>query len=158
MSFEKLPHRDVSSACAAKVMETIPLVMRTIRADMRAQGSTTLSVPQFRTLAFLDRTPGASLSAVAEHLGVTLATASATTERLVQRNYVDRTHHPQERRRIVLQLTDDGKQHLHEARSQTRAHIANLLDPLTDDQIALLQEGLMLLKHVFEPLDSSIIE
>jgi DNA-binding MarR family transcriptional regulator len=74
---------------------------------------------------------------VADHLGVTSATASATTEGLVQCNFVDgRDDHPQERRRVVLQLTDAGKQHLQEARSQTRAHISTLLESLTDDQSA----------------------
>ncbi len=42
-------------------MEAVPLVMRFIRADMRAINATDMSVPQFRTLAFLDRNPGASL-------------------------------------------------------------------------------------------------
>lgn len=154
MSLSQPPQPELSIACAAKIMETIPLIMRTIRSDMRAQGSTTLSVPQFRTLAFLDRTPGASLSAVADHLGVTSATASATTERLVQRDFVDRRHDPQERRRVILHLTDAGKQHLQEARSQTRTHIATLLESLTDDQVSLIEDGLTLLKQVFEPLES----
>lgn len=153
MSFPNPPQEELLIACATKLMETIPLVMRTIRSDMRAQSSTTLSVSQFRTLAFLDRAPGASLSAVADHLGVTSATASATTERLVQRNFVDRRHDPQERRRVVLQLTEAGKQHLQEARSQTRTHIATLLESLTDDQVSLIQDGLILLKQVFEPLE-----
>lgn len=141
----------ITKECATRVMETIPLVMRAIRADMRAIGSTTLSVPQFRTLAFLDRNPGASLSDLAEHLGVTRATASATIERLVQRNYVHRMDHPQERRRIVLNLTEDGKHHLQQAREQTRTHIADLLNHLTKEQVLQIEEGLVLLKQVFEP-------
>ena len=72
--------RKKSQQCAARVMEAVPLVMRFIRADMRAINATDMSVPQFRTLAFLDRNPGASLSELAEHLGVTRATASANTE------------------------------------------------------------------------------
>ncbi|GAA6624057.1 MarR family winged helix-turn-helix transcriptional regulator [Scytonema sp. NUACC26] len=142
--------KTTSQECAAKVMETIPLVMRAIRADMRAQGSTTLSVPQFRTLAFLDRNPGASLSDLAEHLGVTRATASATVERLVQRAYVHRNDHPQERRRIVLKLTEAGNHHLQQAREQTRTHIADLLKHLSEKQILQIEEGLILLKEVFE--------
>lgn len=150
MGLEQTSQKTTSKDCAAKVMETIPLVMRAIRADMRAIGSTTLSVPQFRTLAFLDRNPGTSLSDLAEHLGVTRATASATIERLVQRNYVHRNDHPQERRRVVLKLTEDGLHHLEQARKQTRDRIADLFTHLTQEQILQIEEGLILLKQVFE--------
>lgn len=150
MGLEQISQKTTSKDCAAKVMETIPLVMRAIRADMRAIGSTTLSVPQFRTLAFLDHNPGTSLSELAEHLGVTRATASATIERLVQRNYVHRNDHPQERRRVVLKLTEDGLHHLEQARKQTRDRIADLFSDLTQEQILQIEEGLILLKQVFE--------
>ncbi|WP_413262279.1 MarR family winged helix-turn-helix transcriptional regulator [Floridanema flaviceps] len=131
-------------------METIPLAMRFIRADIRSRNSTTMSVPQFRTLAFLDRNPGASLSDLAEHLGVTRATASANTERLVQRDFVHRCDDPKERRRVVLNLTEAGKVHLEECRSQTRDRISELLNSLTEQQILLIEEGLTLLKDVLE--------
>ncbi|WP_432812425.1 MarR family winged helix-turn-helix transcriptional regulator [Pantanalinema sp. GBBB05] len=141
----------MSDNCAARVMEAVPMIMRFIRADMRARGTyEELSVPQFRTLAFLDRNPGASLSELAEHLGVTRATASANTERLVQRQFIDRCDHPEERRRVVLKLTETGKEHLQTNRAQTRKYIANLLGSLTDDEINQIEQGMTLLKQVFE--------
>ncbi|SRR5579883_3404801 len=155
MRLDQPSQRKTSQDCAARLMETIPLVMRVIRADMRAQGASTMSVPQFRALAFLDRHPGASLSEVAEHVGVTRATASATIERLVQRDFVHRSHDPQERRRVVLSLTEAGQHHLQQAREHTRTHIAYLLKNLTEEQILLVEEGLTLLKQVFEPISHS---
>ena len=56
--------------CAREVMETVPLVMRFIRMEMRSRRAPSLSVPQFRVLTFLSHKPGAPLSSVAEHLGV----------------------------------------------------------------------------------------
>jgi DNA-binding MarR family transcriptional regulator len=96
-----------SEECAVKVMDTIPLLMRFIRADMRENSVASLSIPQLRWMLFIKRNPGASLSEVAEHLGVTCATVSKTTERLVQRNFIQRNDHPQERRRVVLNLTPE---------------------------------------------------
>ncbi|MBD2172024.1 MarR family winged helix-turn-helix transcriptional regulator [Anabaena cylindrica] len=139
-----------SVECAAKVMETVPSVMRFIRAKMRAHKATFLSIPQLRSLAFLNRNPGASLSDLAEHLGVTSATASATIERLVQRELVQRIHHPQERRRIVLTLTDEGKSILQQSLDETRAQIADLLEGLTAEEISQVEKGLALLKNVFD--------
>ena len=148
---EKQPSEKITSEkCAASVMEAIPLVMRFIRSDIRARNSSTISVPQFRALAFLDRNPGASLSDLAEHLGVTCATASANTERLVQRNFVHRCDHPQERRRVVLSLTEAGLHHLQQCRGQTRDRIAELLNSLAEEQILLIEEGLTLLQQVFD--------
>ncbi|NEU72752.1 MarR family transcriptional regulator [Hassallia byssoidea VB512170] len=139
-----------SQECAVKVMDTIPLLMRFIRADMRENSVASLSIPQLRSMLFIKRNPGASLSELAEHLGVTCATASTTTERLVQRNFIQRSDHPQERRRVVLNLTPEGKHHLEQTLAQTRTHIADLLESLTTEEIAHIEEGLTLLKHVFE--------
>ncbi|MBW4613601.1 MAG: MarR family transcriptional regulator [Desmonostoc vinosum HA7617-LM4] len=150
MKLDKISQGTTSEECAARVMETIPLVMRFIRADMRANSAAALSIPQLRSLAFLNHHPGASLSDLADHLGVTCATASATTERLVQRNLVQRCDHPQERRRIILNLTEEGKHQLKQSQDQTRAHIAKLLDGLTEEQISNIEEGLALIKNVFE--------
>lgn len=149
MSGKPLPGA-TSEECAASVMDTIPLMMRFIRADMRACSAACLSIPQLRSLAFLNRNPSASLSDLAEHLGVTCATASATTERLVQRNLVQRIDDPQERRRVLLNLTEDGKHHLKQSQDQTRTHIAELLTGFTEEQISHIEEGLALLKNVFE--------
>lgn len=153
MNLDKPTQGATSEECAATVMETIPLVMRFIRADMRIHSAASLSIPQLRSLAFLNRSPGASLSDLAEHLGVTCATASATTERLVQRNLVKRIDDPQERRRVLLYLTDEGRHHLRQSLDQTCAHIAELLEHLTPEQISHIEAGLNLLKNVFEPTE-----
>lgn len=139
-----------SEECAARVMDTVPLLMRFIRADMRTHTAESLSIPQLRSLAFINRNPGTSLSEVAEHLGVTCATASTTIERLVQRDLVERTDHPQERRRVVLNLTEQGKLLLKQSQEITRTHIADILEGLTAEEIAHIEEGLTLLKNVFE--------
>ncbi|PMB53352.1 MarR family transcriptional regulator, partial [Fischerella thermalis CCMEE 5201] len=81
---------------------------------------------------------------------VTCATASTTIERLVQRNLVQRSDHPQERRRVVLNLTEEGKQLLEQSQQKTRAHIAEILKDLTPEQVSQIEEGLTLLKNVFE--------
>jgi DNA-binding MarR family transcriptional regulator len=135
--------------CATELMEAMPSVMQFIRAEMRSQSASLLSVPQFRVLAFLSLHPGASLSEVAEHLGVTRATASAMTERLVQRGLVNRSTHPQERRQVELTLTTEGLTHLQQSREKTRDKIAVLMAGLTEEQLGNLSRGLAILKQVF---------
>jgi DNA-binding MarR family transcriptional regulator len=153
MGIKRSSQEKVAKDCAARIMETVPLMMRFIRKDMRAQNTTYMSVPQFRTLAFVDRNPGGSLSDLAEHLGVTRATASATVERLVQEDLIQRQENPEERRRVSLTLTKTGKQRLQKSREATRTHIADYLGSLPEEQISLIEEGLTLLKNIFEPTE-----
>lgn len=150
MSSEQPSKGITPEQCAAEVMETIPLVMRFIRTEMRSQGAPSLSVPQFRTLMFLYRHPGSSLSSLAEHLGVTRPTASALTERLVQRGFVNRTEHPKERRQVVLKLTEAGFDHLQQMRETTRKEIAKMFVNLSEAQQLRILDGLAVLSDVFE--------
>jgi DNA-binding MarR family transcriptional regulator len=138
--------------CAREVMETVPLVMRFIRMEMRSRRAPSLSVPQLRVLTFLSHRPGAPLSSVAEHLGVARSTASATVDRLVRRQLVSRTPHPEERRSVVLKLTPTGAQHLQQARDATSARMAKVLAGLPAADLLQVARGLMLLGHAFQEI------
>src|SRR4030095_202159 len=81
----KGPGPTTADRCARDVMEIVPVVMRVIRAEMRLRGGRCASVPQLRALGLVHRHPGASLTEVAVHLGVTPATASVLVDRLVRR-------------------------------------------------------------------------
>jgi DNA-binding MarR family transcriptional regulator len=134
--------------CASALVETIPQLMRVIRQEMRSHAAPALSVPQVRTLAFLNRTPGASLGSLAAHLGVTAPTASTLADRLVQQGLVARLPDPDERRRVTLTLTDAGAHRFQQTRLATRAQIAAKLGGLSDAQLATVEETLMLLGRV----------
>jgi DNA-binding MarR family transcriptional regulator len=138
--------------CAREVMETVPLVMRFIRTEMRSRRAPSLSVPQFRVLAFLSRAPGAPLTSVAQHLGVARSTASATVDRLVRRKLVNRAKHPEERRSVVLTLTPAGAQHLQQAREATLARMAKVLAGLSAADLGQVTEGLTLLGGAFKEI------
>ena len=98
-----------SQHCAREILDVTPKIIQAIRTQMRGQRQHDLSVPQFRTLAFLSRHPGSSLSAAAEHIGLTLPTMSVLIEGLVQRALVDRTPDARDRRRVLLTLTPAGQ-------------------------------------------------
>ncbi len=139
--------------CARAVMEAVPLVMRSIRSEMRRQRGPQLSVAQFRVLAFLSRHPGACLFAVADHLGVARPTASILVDRLVRRGLVTRARDPEERRRIALRLSAAGARQFQQAREATRAWLVGVLrgqSPLSLQQIA---EGVTLLAAAFSTLE-----
>jgi DNA-binding MarR family transcriptional regulator len=139
-----------ANECAAQLMEAVHPVVQFIRTEMRSQREPALSVPQFRVLAFLSLHAGASLSEVAEHLGVTRATASTNVDRLVQRGLVDRTDHPHQRRQVVLKLTPTGSSCLEAMKAITQQRIAVLLKQLPSQELAQVKAGLQILQEVFQ--------
>ncbi|MGE5553311.1 MAG: MarR family winged helix-turn-helix transcriptional regulator [Betaproteobacteria bacterium] len=136
---------------AQEIMETVPPIMRFMREEMRRQGAGfgSLSVPQYRCLAFLSRQPGAALSEVASHLGVTPPTASVLVERLVHQGLVKRETFPGERRRHRLTLTPAGGRILEEACGATRQRIEAALGDLSPAELAAVAAALPLLARVF---------
>ena len=140
---------DSIDASAALLSDVVPLVNRTIRAQMRSHRGEDLSIPQFRTLLFLRRHPGASLSDVAEHIGLTLPSISKMIVRLEARDLVVRHGAPHDRRRICLELTDLGKSTLRAASDATRDHLSEKLALLTPEERAVLVQALHSLRSVF---------
>src|SRR5512143_2974446 len=136
-------------ACAQEILEVVPSVMRTIRAEMRRHRTADLSVPQFRTLAFIDRNVDASLSDVAEHIGLTLPSMSKIVEGLVTRKFVTRQTHPTDRRRMILALTARGQTALQTSREATRACLAEDLTGLTDRERETIRQAMCVLRPVF---------
>lgn len=145
---------DLADQCAQAVMETVPLVMRAIREEMRRRGAPLLSIPQLRTLAYLYRCPGSCLFQLAEHLGVTRPTASVVVERLVRRGMVTRAANPQERRRVVLKLTPLGTRHFRRARQSTQTWMATALSRLSPARLRRIMQGVTLLGEPFESVSS----
>lgn len=135
--------------CARAIMETVPLVMRVVRAEMRRQGAASMSVPQFRTLGFVARHPGASLTDVADHLGIAAPTASALVDRMVRQGLLKRAGHPNERRRITLTLSQAGMRRLDRARAATRRRIMELVKDLPPIQLRRITGGLDVLARTF---------
>lgn len=131
--------------CAQAVMDTVPPVMRVIRAEVRRQGAPHFSIPQLRTLAFLHRRPGACLFHLAEYLGVSRPTASTLVERLVQRGMVARATNPEERRRVALTLTPAGARHFRQARQSAQTWMAAVLAKQSVTTLRRITEGMSLL-------------
>jgi len=135
--------------CAQEILEVVPAVMRTIRAELRRHRTADLSVPQFRTLAFIDRNVDASLSDVAEHIGLTLPSMSKIVDGLVTRKLVTRQTHPIDRRRMILALTTRGQTALQSSRAATRACLAEDLAALSDRQRDTIVQAMEILRPLF---------
>jgi MarR family transcriptional regulator for hemolysin len=131
------------------MLDTVPLIMRTIRSEMRSHRTPDLTVPQFRALMFLRRHAGASLSEAAEHMGLTPPSMSRIVDGLVVRQLVVRQTPPEDRRRVSLALTGSGQEMLQLARKATQACLAEALMTLSEAQRASIIEAMQMLHPLF---------
>ncbi|MBI5568017.1 MAG: MarR family transcriptional regulator [Chloroflexi bacterium] len=138
-----------AAVCAHEILEVVPQIMRAIRTEMRRHRTADLSVPQFRTLAVIDRNANASLSDVAEHIGLTLPSMSKLIDGLVARKLVTRQTDPTDRRRMTLALTRSGQAALEASRAATRACLAESLAALTDAERATVVKAMEALRPIF---------
>ena len=135
--------------CARAVLDVVPLVMRTIRSEMRSHRVPGLSVPQFRALVYLSRREGPSLSDVADHLGLTAPSTSVMVDGLVSRGLVARQVHPGDRRRVTLALTPTGRAAMESAYKMTESRLAERLAELQEPERTMIVEAMRILVPVF---------
>jgi DNA-binding MarR family transcriptional regulator len=135
--------------CARELLDVVPMIMLSIRAEMRSHRVAGLSVPQFRTMLHLRRHPGISLVDVADHLGLTPPSTSKLIDGLVARDLVVRKSSSQDRRRIALQLSAKGEQSLDVADRATRDNLVAKIQSLSPSEREALIQSLQLLKAAF---------
>jgi DNA-binding MarR family transcriptional regulator len=137
-------------ATAQQVMEAVPLVMRSIRAQLRSHRRADSSVPQFRTMSYIDQNDGASLSELASFIGLSLPSMSKLIEGLVARKLVTRVSASLDRRRICLSLTALGRDELRSARRSTERYLGGRLAGLDEAELEAVAHAMQLLKELFE--------
>jgi DNA-binding MarR family transcriptional regulator len=138
-----------SEEIARELLEVVPAVMREIRSHMRSRGSLDLTVPQFRTLAFVNRNRGSSLSEVADHIGLTSPSASTLVDGLIQRGLMTREEHPDDRRRVRLAVTRPGETILESSTNGTMTHLAKKLSSMSADGREVIIQAMNTLRPIF---------
>jgi len=141
--------------CAARVLESVPLVHWFIRQQMRGHRGR-MSLPQFRSLVRVDRMPWASLSTVAQHLGASLPTTSRIVGGLVEKGLLARGGDQADRRRISLVITRRGRAVLQAARHGAQKKMEAELLSLHPQQRAAIVAAMEILAHLFGPLGPDV--
>ncbi len=133
-------------------MKTNDLVARTTDSQVRVVarlarvfetrlGEESMTLPQFRLLAFLSDREGAA-SALAEWLEVSRPSVTALVDGLVERRWVERRESPEDRRRVLHQITDDGRAVLASSSACLAAALDDLFDHLDEDERTAAHDGL----------------
>ena len=137
------------NTCVHELMDTAPQITQSIRMEMRRDRGSDISIPQFRTLRFIQRYPDSSLSNLAEHLGLTLPSVSKLVDGLVKQKLVVRQESTSDRRRLTLMLTQAGASIVNSARAGAQANLAKKLGHLSNDDLETICQAMKLLRPTF---------
>lgn len=142
--------------CSEKMIEVIPAVMDELRNGLRLHAKNQPSVPQFRCLSFIARSPNSTMGAIAGFMGVTLPTASAMVDRLIRAGFVTSKPSAKDRRCIELLATEDGLAQLKQVRLDVRENITQILLSSSLFELEQLADGLDMLGGYFYRAGSTV--
>jgi DNA-binding MarR family transcriptional regulator len=140
--------KNTPETVAQEILDVVPFAMRVIREEMRRHRGSDLSIPQFRTLLFLQRNPDSPLKNVAEHLGLTPPTVSKMISVLVSRGLLDRPDSTIDRRRVELKPTVKGNALVDRVRRETAVKFAQRLEEIPSAEREKLSAALDSLRNV----------
>ncbi|NTW98307.1 MAG: MarR family transcriptional regulator [Oscillochloris sp.] len=136
-----------AAAVARALLETLPLLNRTVAAIVQGDAPDALTMPQFRVLSHLSVGPQ-TVSELARRRRVTLASMGQLAQALVERGLVERRPDPQDRRQHQLSLSAAGRQRYHAAHDLAQDQIAALLSArLSADDLAAVHAALPALQR-----------
>lgn len=119
---------------AAHVIEMIPYLSRIIAAEARQTlGDGWFTLVHVRVLSHIRRSGGCSLGDLAERRSVSLPTMSKMVTSLVEKGLVTREPDPNNRRAVVIRLTELGDRLYLKVLTDLQSHIA--------EEMAQLSEG-----------------
>ena len=132
---------------ARDILQIVPLVMRTVAAELRAAGE--LPAPaHFGLLSILSERPR-MLSDLASIQGVSLPTMSNSISAMVDHGWVRRTAPGSDRRVVIIEVTASGRGALERVARAAEAHLAEALAHLDPGSRRRLHGGLGVLRKVF---------
>jgi DNA-binding MarR family transcriptional regulator len=131
--------------------ELRPVVLRVARRLRRETEELGVTAHQ-ATLLWLVRTqPGLSLRELAQAEGISAPSLSAHVDRLEALGLLHRVRSSDDRRRVGLELTPDGRTALRRVRARRTTWLANRLALLSDDERDSLERALPALRTLLEP-------
>lgn len=141
---------------AAKIAETLPAIWQSMVAEAR-RSDTPMPIPHIRILHKLVH-HHASVSDLAEMAHVSLPTMSNTVSVLVDHGWAERIADPDDRRRLEIRVTDEGRAALADTEKCMLDRLVARLETLDEREIQALITSLDLLAKSFGGRHSMPIE
>lgn len=93
-----------------------------------------VSFPQFFLLAYLSSEEYLTMSDIAKKMGHSTAAATGLVDRLEKLSYVERVHAAEDRRKIMVRITNKGLALVSRMRKEIANDLATILADMDEDQ------------------------
>ena len=93
-----------------------------------------VSFPQFFLLAYLSSEDYLTMSDIAKKMGHSTAAATGLVDRLEKLGYVERVHAAEDRRKIMVRITNKGVELVAKMRTEIATDLAGILSEMDEDQ------------------------
>jgi DNA-binding MarR family transcriptional regulator len=138
-----------TAQAAAELRATLGLLYRRLR-QTRAAGDP--SLPESTALSRLDRHGPITAAQLARFEQVSPQSIGATLQSLEARGLIDRAPDPTDGRRMILSLTQAGRETVHSKRAARTEQLTRALTALTPEERRQLIAALPALTHLAEEL------
>lgn len=140
---DETPARRVARATA----RTVPWAMGTLAAGLRERGG--IYPSQFKMLMSM-RGGGVTPSDLAERMEVSLPTVSKTISVLERHGWIERTDDAGDRRRTLLNVTDEGRAAVRAFMDDGVDQMAQVFDSASDGELEAIERGMDSLLEVLK--------
>jgi DNA-binding MarR family transcriptional regulator len=149
------PAQSVADNVTLSLLDIVPRLNRWAEASVtRAAGDNRLSLRQLSALTMIE-SEKTTLGDVARRLMVTPAVVTGLIDRLEKRGYVRRINSTDDRRRVLLALTDEGRAAAESVSSQLQQEMASALRGFSASDLEQLDRSLTRLRPVATDLERS---
>lgn len=105
-----------------------------------------------RILQVIQKETEVGIQDIAKEIGVSHNTASEHVKRLTEKQYIHKTRSSEDERKVILQLTDFGKEVLHRNSSLDEEKLKVILDQLSPQKKENMLDAFKLLKKMADTL------
>jgi len=131
--------------------ELRPALLRLARNLRRETDALGVTSHQATLLALVDAQPGLSLRELADAEGISAPSLSGHVDRLETAGLLRRVRSQDDRRRVGLELTPDGRAILKRVRARRTTWLADRLAHLSDEDRERVEAALPALRRMLEP-------
>lgn len=100
-----------------------------------------------RILQLVEKEDKTGVSEIATYLQISNNTASEHVKRMIEKNYLIKIRNPHDERKVILGLTDEGKEVLHRHTSLDEEKLERLIGELNEEEIQMIEQAFKLLSE-----------
>ncbi len=115
-----------------------------------------LTLAQLKSLFFIAAKEKTNFKRLAEALGVTPPNVTGIIDRLVEQGLVTRTENPEDRRIMLLQITDKGRELINNLRENRARPMTKILDNMSPEELVQQNQSLHVMIRAAEAYKNKI--